>query len=144
VGVKFNCLSNFFRDPLNTIISFNIFPIYPGSILRIPFQSSYIEKFELASSRIGRRATRATLLRSRSFAHPLDLRPKLLNCRLNSAIGGQKTRKFFKELFSFVFSLKRRNRWTQQEIAFNCPIAPLKKAISIKTESTKNLAVKES
>lgn len=34
-----------------------------------------------------------------------------------------------KNFFPIVLILKWRNRWTQYEIAFNCPITPLKKAI---------------
>jgi len=35
--------------------------------------------------------------------------------------------------------LKWRNRWSQLEIVFNCPIAPLKKDNSAKVESITNL-----
>ncbi|OGM18947.1 hypothetical protein A2685_01465 [Candidatus Woesebacteria bacterium RIFCSPHIGHO2_01_FULL_37_10] len=48
----------------------------------------------------------------------------------------EKTQKF-KEL---SINLKWRNRWTQQEIAFCCPIAPLKKAISKIVESNINIS----
>ena len=46
----------------------------------------------------------------------------------------RKKSKNFKEL-------QRRNRWSQQEIAFRCPIAPLKNAILCTAESNYNIQI---
>ncbi len=112
----------------------------PANRLILCQPSRFTTKFEIISKRWRRLTPPSRRFHPNASAFGLA-KSRLEMTKFSQTLSKRTCAKIFIFSYSkFVFKqLKWRNRWTQLEIAFNCPIAPLKKATSIITESNINI-----